>query len=601
MMRRALLIAVALLWLFSAEQSNSRAQQVISPFNTPQATIGSLNNYISVDGVSYSTFAQAWAYAASQLTSSHQSQVIWLGPGYYSLGTGSAASFTIPNAPNSGGGCISVIGAAAASSSAGAGSVATVIDGSSLTGSAATALFLLSNSGASYESQGCTFRNLDLKLGGHFVNGINLGWVGSSNIQDVTVEDSSGGPGIILGTTSGSQQSIGAQWHNVTVSWTASSWTPATRGVYGVELTANAVDGSYEDVTVRNARTGGVLNLGSGNHFFRLHGFGFPYSCTAPPCNNDDSSSSDAAASFATSYVFLDEGSGGNEYTDTYFDSPAIAGFYASQNGIGVNGGHIQWPDTVSFPNANLARIQSTFTANLVIANIGCVGMSPTSGDPSSPAGTGVWITYYASFGLPPTYSSVKGLAGCGQFWQDRESQRQTVWDVTTNNESNLQSTTAKNVVFPLSDASNEISTDEYCFPSALGDVHVSGITGQYSSFAVGCDGTIHNTGGLQTGTVAITSTTSLTKVNHNVLADASGGAFTITLPSCFTVMPDGLKPTGMEMVIYKTDSSGSAITLATTSSQTITYAGTTASTLSIASAGARTLVCGPDSNWYAR
>jgi hypothetical protein len=39
---------------------------------------------------------------------------------------------------------------------------------------------------------------------------------------------------------------------------------------------------------------------------------------------------------------------------------------------------------------------------------------------------------------------------------------------------------------------------------------------------------------------------------------------------------------------------------LQTVSSQTINYAGVSATTLTLSTAGKRTLVCGPDYNWYA-
>jgi hypothetical protein len=64
--------------------------------------------------------------------------------------------------------------------------------------------------------------------------------------------------------------------------------------------------------------------------------------------------------------------------------------------------------------------------------------------------------------------------------------------------------------------------------------------------------------------------------------------------------MPDKSAPTGLELVVIKSDATTNAVTLSTVSGQTIDYQGTVAATLAIASAGARTLVCGPDNNWYA-
>ena len=42
------------------------------------------------------------------------------------------------------------------------------------------------------------------------------------------------------------------------------------------------------------------------------------------------------------------------------------------------------------------------------------------------------------------------------------------------------------------------------------------------------------------------------------------------------------------------------AVTLQTLSGQTINYGGAVAQSLVIAAAGKRSLVCGPDNNWYA-
>ncbi|MGC2545269.1 MAG: hypothetical protein WA426_05440, partial [Silvibacterium sp.] len=95
-------------------------------------------------------------------------------------------------------------------------------------------------------------------------------------------------------------------------------------------------------------------------------------------------------------------------------------------------------------------------------------------------------------------------------------------------------------------------------------------------------------------------STLTLTAANKNVIANAMSGAQTITLPNCYTPGPDGASPTGLEFTIIKSDTSSNAVTLHTVSSQQINYAGMLVQSLSITSAGKRTLVCGPDHNWYA-
>jgi hypothetical protein len=105
--------------------------------------------------------------------------------------------------------------------------------------------------------------------------------------------------------------------------------------------------------------------------------------------------------------------------------------------------------------------------------------------------------------------------------------------------------------------------------------------------------------GGLQTAAVSLTGATTLTVDNKNVMANASGSAFTLTLPSCYTAMADGLTPIGTELTIIKTDASANAVTLATVSSETINYLGSASATYVIGSAGGVTMVCGSDNNWY--
>ena len=111
----------------------------------------------------------------------------------------------------------------------------------------------------------------------------------------------------------------------------------------------------------------------------------------------------------------------------------------------------------------------------------------------------------------------------------------------------------------------------------------------------------IKSTGGLALSTVLNTaSTLTLTAANMNVIANATSGAQTITLPNCYTAGPNKASPTGLEFTIIKSDTSSNAVTLHTVSSQQINYAGVLVQSLSITASGKRTLVCGPDHNWYA-
>jgi hypothetical protein len=349
-----------------------------------------------------------------------------------------------------------------------------------------------------------------------------------------------------------------------------------------------------------------VYNAGGGTSFELIHGFGYPYTCTTAPCNNSTETNSSAAdASWATNYEVVDAGAGGNMYFNTYMDSPAIAAFDLKSNGVQINGGHVQWPDTTSFPDATFAEVEATVSSNLVISNVDCLNMSTTAGIPSSPAGaTGVWISYMGTNGSAPSYSSISNLAGCGQYVQQRVAARQTAFDMAGNNSSNTNygsgqaGVTPKVFVTPLSSQANEGGVEVENFSGGQGDSFLSGFSGQASNFAVMADGTVRHTG-QQTSAVFATSSTTLTKANHIVLANATSGAFTLTLPSCYTAMPDGLTPTGMEFTIVKTDTTANAVQLATSSSETISVLGSKVSSYSLTAAGGLTLACGPDSNWY--
>jgi type 1 fimbria pilin len=133
------------------------------------------------------------------------------------------------------------------------------------------------------------------------------------------------------------------------------------------------------------------------------------------------------------------------------------------------------------------------------------------------------------------------------------------------------------------------------------GDIFQGHFSGVSPFFNVTYQGTIKAGGGIALSTILNTaSTLTLTNANKNVIANAAGGAQTLTLPSCYTAWPDKATPTGLELTVIKSDTSSNAVTLETVSSQNINYAGTSATTLALSAAGKRTLVCGPDYNWYA-
>jgi hypothetical protein len=550
-----------------------------------------INGEFTVDGTTYTTLNAAWTAALAQANANGQNQTIRLGPGTF------AVTGTLAEPIN--GACVSLIGSAAPTVTANSGNASTVLTvPSSLGGD----LFSLQNTNGS-QAQSCTFRGLLILANKNATHAFNFQWFRGLYVDDVTVNDTTQ-DSFYLGETSGTHQA-NLEMRNVTVSYSASTFTPASRPNYGLNLQSTVLDSVVENLMVRNARQAAVYNAGGGTTFQLVHGFGYPYTCTTAPCNNGETNSGAADASWATNYEVVDTGSGGNMYFNTYMDSPAIAAFDLKSNGVQINGGHIQWPETSSFPNATFTEVEATVSSNLVISNVDCLNMSNTAGIPGSPAGTtGVWISYMGASGSAPSYSSVSNLAGCGQYVQQRVSARQTAFDTAGNNSSNTNygsgqtGVTPKVFVTPLSSQANQAGVEVENFSGGQGDAFYSGFSGQPSNFAVMSDGAAHVTG-IQTSVISATSSTTLTKANHIILANAAAGALTLTLPSCYTAMPNGLKPTGMEFTIVKTDSSGNAVQLATTSGQTINVLGSSAGTYTLTAPGGLTLACGPDSNYY--
>jgi hypothetical protein len=555
-------------------------------------TGATINGEFTVDGATYATLNAAWNAAVSQANASGNNQTVRLGAGTFAV--------TATMAEPTNGACVSLIGSAAPTVTADSTNASTVINVSSgLSGD----LFSLQNTAGS-QAQSCTFRNFLVMANKNANHAFSFQWFRGLYVDDVTVNDTTQ-DAFYLGESSGTHQA-NFEMGNVTISYSSASFTPASRPNYGLNLQSTVLDSFAQNLLVRNALQAAVFNAGGGTTFELIHGFGYPYTCTTAPCNNSTETNSSAAdASWATNYEVVDAGSGGNMYFNTYMDSPAIAAFDLKSNGVQINGGHVQWPDTTSFPDATFAEVEATVSSNLVISNVDCLNMSATAGIPGSPAGaTGVWISYLGASGSAPSYSSISNLAGCGQYVQQRVAARQTAFDMAGNNSSNANygsgqpGVTPKVFVTPLSSQANEGGVEVENFSGGQGDSFLSGFSGQASNFAVMADGTVRHTG-QQTSAVFATSSTTLTKANHIVLANAASGAFTLTLPSCYTAMPDGLTPTGMEFTIVKTDTTGNAVQLTTSSSETISVLGSKTSSYPLTAAGGLTLACGPDSNWY--
>lgn len=541
-------------------------------------TAASLNGEITVDGNTYTTINAAWSAALSLAVASGHNQTVRLGPGTYSV------TATLSEPSNST--CINLVGSGGASTAADSATSATTLNvPSNLNGDV---IFL----GNSAQAQGCLFKDFTILGNTNATHGLELQWFRGLVVDNVAVNDTSA-EGILLGeesTTNGHQS--GFLLRNVTVSYNAANFTPASRSAYGIHMLETAIDSRLDTVLVRDAQIAAVYNEGTGNTGYMVHGFGYPYTCTTAPCSNTVSSSSAVNASYATNYVIYDTGGSGSVWTDTYADSPAIAAFYIGANGTSIRGGHIQWPDLTSFPLANLAYVASSVTNGLEIADIGCLGMSPSVN----------WITYAAASGVPPTFASVHHLTGCGNYAQALEPATTTGFTGGgASNNAPGNGAVATVWASPKADTPNYEAYSAQLYNGYQTDLFEGHVAGQNPFFDITYQGTMRSQGGIALSTIINTAATlSLTVANKNVIANASSGAQTIMLPSCFTQWPDKAPPTGEEFTIIKSDSSSNAVTLTTTSSQTINYQGVPAASLVISSAGKRTLVCGPDANWYA-
>lgn len=559
-------------------QNNLTANLNVTGAESVQGSLmaASVNGEITVDGVTYTTLNAAWNAAVALANSTKKNQTVRLGPGTFNV----TATMTEPT----NGACVNVIGSGGTTVNAGSSAATTLNVTTSLGGD----VFFLGNS---TQAQGCTFKDFVILGATNATHGFELQWFRGLLIDNVTVNDTSA-EGVLLGeetTANGHQANF--LLRNLTVSYNAALFTPASRPAYGVHLQLTAIDSHLDDIVVRNALTAGVYNEGTGNTGYLIHGFGFPYTCSTAPCINNASSSSADNASYATNYVIEDVGGGGSVWTDTYADSPAVAGFYIGANGVAIHGGHIQWPDLTSFPAANLAYVSSTVTNNMLIADIDCLGMSSGAN----------WITYAGASGNPPTYASVHHLTGCGNYVQALEPSEVTGFSSGGANINDPSGAVPRIWSTPIAAASIYPAYSAQLYTGYQGDIFQGHFSGISPFFNITYQGTIKSNGGIALSTVLNTgSTLALTNANKNVIANASSGPQTLTLPSCFTAFPDKASPAGLEFTIIKSDTSANAVTLQTVSSQTINFAGATAQTLAISSAGKRTLVCGPDFNWYA-
>ncbi len=539
-------------------------------------TASSVNGTITVDGTTYRSLNAAWTAAVGAASSTGKNQTIWLGPGAYPV--------TATLAEPANGACVSVIGSAGMTVGANIGSTATTL---TVPGNLNGDVFFLGNTTL---TEGCTFKDLNILAAKNATHGFEFQWARGMLLDTVDVNDTTA-EGILLGESSGSHQ-MNSLLRNVTVSYSSAAFTPGGRPLYGIHLQKTAIDSVMHTILVRNAQAASVWNEGTGNTGYAIHGFGYPYTCTTAPCSNTATSSSAANASWATNYVVQDTGGAGNVWTDVYADSPAISGFMIGANGVEVHGGHVQWPEYTSFPAANLATVSSAVTNNLLISDVSCLGMS----------GGANWINYQSASGVPPTFASIHHLTGCGNYYQALEPATTTGFSGGgASNNAPGNGAVAAVWAAPKAGSATYSAYSAQEYTGYQGDLFDGHIAGQMPFFNITYQGTIRSSGGLALSTVINTaSTLALTTANKNVIANTSGGAQTIALPSCYTPMADKASPTGLELTVVKADGSSNAVTLQAVSGQTINYAGASAGTLAIGSAGKRSMVCGPDNNWYA-
>lgn len=364
---------------------NTGTQNKVTP--TVDGTTGILNNfngYIMVGGVTYSTLNAAWTAAVAATVSSGQNQTIFLGPGVFPV-TATMAE------PTTGGLCVSVVSL---------NSIETLLAGGTtlnVTTNLGGPVFSLLNSGGT-PANGCVFQGLNVNMNLNATSGMIFQYNKGLVVRSDSFVDSTG-TALLFGSSSGTDQN-NIHIEDVSISYQSGSFQPNARPAFGMDLQATTHDSYFENILIRNALTAGVhISSGSGgNHFIHLHGFGFPYTCTTPPCINNATNRTNANASYATNYVAQDAGA--NEaYTDTYIDSPAISGFDVQASKINIKGGTAFWLDGVSFPSANVATIESTATFAISISDINTSNL----------------VAPYFTFNSTPTQSAFYGMTGNSQ------------------------------------------------------------------------------------------------------------------------------------------------------------------------------------------
>ena len=223
-------------------QSNATANMSVSGTTKigGALTAASMNGEITVDGSTYTTVNAAWNAALNLAGSTGHNQTVRLGPGTF------AVTSTLTEPTN--GSCVNLVGSGGASNAADATVSATTLTVSANFGG--DVIFL----GNTAQPQGCIFKDFTILGNQNATHGLELQWFRGLLVENVTVNDTSA-EGVLLGeesTTNGHQ--AGFLLRNVTVSYNASTFTPANRPAYGIHIQQTAIDSHMDTVLVRNAQ-----------------------------------------------------------------------------------------------------------------------------------------------------------------------------------------------------------------------------------------------------------------------------------------------------------------------------------------------------------
>jgi hypothetical protein len=475
------------------------AQAVQGPLNATALSGATINSEFTVDGVTYTTVTQAINAALAYAQTNATAATVKLGPGTYTipagtqfnmptntacialLGSGGFDSASGGPAPTT----LSVTGTVAASAlTRTAGTTVTVTlataellrvgqevyvggsgDSTDFPNGSVTVASVTPSSGPvtsfTYASTGsnvsstasiypnlffngdeakansCTFKDLTIEANALVNHAFEFIWPNPIFI-DMTSVNETLGDGIVIGEES---QAAGhnANFHinRVWVSWlaTAAGFTPAVRPNYGIHYRATAYDSEDYNVAVRNALIAGTWDEGADNTHYYTHNFGYPFVCSAPPCNNRATTAFGSTSSWAGDFAIKDSGNA-NRWVAPTLDSPAVAGAdFAHANTLMLGGLYETLDPGTNFPNTHVVELDNTLGNYQSSSIFGFTCLSnPSSGN--------------FVFGVPvPTgIFSLLGTSGCANYIAEGTNSGSfsvgggTLYELHTNYFSNLLS-----------------------------------------------------------------------------------------------------------------------------------------------------------------